>query len=197
MSQTCRTLLDLFILSCNNVWCEHHYPGHHEASLACPSLILMRRFTLDLMISGADHRSDEWPFFWSPNLHNPSLGLWDVGLPLQCWSVAPQPLFRMLLRTHLSPGLFQGNESCVQKWQSPSKQEGKCGSVFHLLSSLQCCRLIEAFSEDNFYCLQPPFPFPIRNRSVLFYWILWTLPEEKCETKELITSKQRFCPVWE
>lgn len=122
------------------------------------------------MISGADRHSDEWPFFWSPNLHNPFLGLWDVGLPLQRWSVAPQPLFRMLLRTHLSPGLFQGNESSVQKWQSPSKQEGKCGPIFQLiLSSLQYCRLIEAFSEDKFYCSQPSFPFPIRNRSVLLW----------------------------
>lgn len=94
----------------------------------------------------------------------------DVGLPLQCWSAAPQPLFRMLLRTHLSPGLFQGNESFVQKWQSPSKQEGKCGPVFQLLlSSLQYFRLIEAFSEDEFCCLQPSFPFPIRNRSLLLW----------------------------
>lgn len=122
------------------------------------------------MILGADRRSDEWPFFWSPNLHNPSLGFQGVGLPLQCWSVAPQPLLRMLLRTHLSPGLFQGNESLVQKWQSPSKQEGKYGSVFQLLlSSLQCYTPIEAFSEDNFYCSQPSFPFPIKNRSVLLW----------------------------
>lgn len=95
------------------------------------------------------------------------LGLWDVRLPLQCWSVAPQPLFRMLLRTHLSPGLFQGNESSVQMWQSPSKQEGKCSPVFQiLLSSLQYCRLIEAFSKGNFCCSQPSFPCLIRNRSV-------------------------------
>lgn len=61
-----------------------------------------------------------------------SLGLGDVRLPLQCWSVAPQSLFRMLLRTHLSLGLFQGNESSVQMWQSPSKQEGKCSPFFQL-----------------------------------------------------------------
>lgn len=169
MFQTCKTLLDLFTPSCSNAWCEHHYPGHQD-SLACPSPISARRFTVGLKILGADRRSDEWPFFWSPNLHNPSLGLWGIGLPLQCWSVAPQPLLRMLLETHLSAGLFQGNESSVQKWQSPSKQEGKYSSVFPLLlSSLQCYRLIEAFSKDNFYCSQPSFPFPIRNRSVLLW----------------------------
>lgn len=98
-----------------------------------------------------------------------SLGLGGVRLPLQCWSAAPQPLFRMLLRTHLSPGLFQGNESSEQMWQSPSKQEGKCSPFFQLLlSSLQTDWSLLG---GQFFCYsQPSFPCLIRNRSV-FLWL--------------------------
>lgn len=190
-SQTCRTPLDLLVLSCNHACYEHHYRGHHEASHACPSPITMQRFTADLLIPGADRRSGEWPFSWSQI--SIIMGLWDVGLPLQCWSAAPQPLFRKLLRTHLLPGPFQGNESFVEKWQSPSKLGGKCGPVFQLLlSSLQYCRLIEAFSEDNFCCLQPSFPFPIRNRSLLLWLNSLNSPRGEMWNKRINNFKTKI-----
>lgn len=75
--------------------------------------------------------------------------------------------------------------------------EGNMATSFN--SSFHLCSIADWLKPPPrtiFYCSQPSFPFPIRNRPVWF-WLLWTLPEEKCETKELITSRQRFCPVWE
>lgn len=132
------------------------------------------------MISGADSLSEivsQRPFSWSQNLHNAFSNLWCFCGARGCSSASAVAISGCThlgsgcWRTHLSPGLFQGNESSVQQWQSPSKQEGKCGPVFQLLlSSLQICRLIEAFSEDNFGFSRPSFPCLIRNRSV-FLWL--------------------------